>query len=734
MENRLLSRQVDLLYQQAKGAALASGLTAVLVAAAVFSIVPAWLLLSWLTLTVGAAIFLFLLHGWRRHAASGGNQSARCVDVFSMAAAGAGLCWGLCPVLFAPYVPFEFRLVLAVLALGISAAALPMFSVVPQVYRIFVACVVIPLLVWGLLAGTPASRELTVMAAVFLILMLVTANRLAHTVRAALRVQFDNEELIASLQEEVTIRQATEQAALQSTATARASQARFEQLASVASEGLVFHENGVIINANHAFARMVGVTVDALVGRSPLDFVIPAHRARLVEMLHSHREESYEITLADAAGREVPLIVQSRDFDYEGRRVRLAALRDVSDQRAAEDKVRHLVHHDGLTGLPNRSKLVESLRQSVSLARRQKFKLGLLMFDLDRFKGVNDSLGHAAGDALICAVAERLKQNLRTEDFIARPGSDEFLVVLPYVKDSQDLARAALKLQRCFELPFIIEQQELYLTPSIGIGTFPDDGDTPEQLILRAETAMYQAKKAGGNGFAFYAAEMSALARENLNLENQLRHAVDNGEFMLHYQPQHDLQTNAIVGVEALIRWNRPGHGMVAPLKFIPVAEMSGLIVPIGEWVMHEACRQAQDWQKRGADPIGVAVNVSARQFKDPDFITKIAGVPEAAGAVAGVPAACAAGSAGAAGASGAASFWNSLAACLAGSRLPYSDLFRSGICAPSPPASLFGLKPRSTKGIGVLLMVTATPTAIPRPMISPRISPRKVPPACLCL
>jgi EAL domain-containing protein (putative c-di-GMP-specific phosphodiesterase class I) len=204
--------------------------------------------------------------------------------------------------------------------------------------------------------------------------------------------------------------------------------------------------------------------------------------------------------------------------------------------------------------------------------------------------------------------------------------------VLPYVKDSQDLARAALKLQRCFELPFTIENQDLYVTPSIGIGTFPDDGDTPEKLILRAETAMYQAKKAGGNGFAFYAAEMSALARENLNLENQLRHAIENGEFELHYQPQHDLQSNAIVGVEALIRWNRPGQGMIAPLKFIPVAEMSGLIVPIGEWVMQEACRQAQDWQQRGADPISVAVNVSARQFKDPEFVTKIAQCLESTG------------------------------------------------------------------------------------------------------
>ncbi|TCS37445.1 PAS domain S-box-containing protein/diguanylate cyclase (GGDEF)-like protein [Paucimonas lemoignei] len=633
MENRLLSRQVDLLYQQSKGAALASAATALMVAAAVSSTVPLWLLLSWLGITVLAAGIFLGMHSKRKRVAGCESQYKRWADAFTAITALSGLCWGLCPILFSAYLPLEFRLALTVLALGISAAALPMFSVVPQVYRIFATCVAAPMLAWGILAGsTMISHELTVMAAVFLILMLVTSTRLARTLRAALRVQFDNEELVASLQEEVAIRQAAEQAALQSTTTARASQARFEHLAAVASEGLVFHENGVIINANQAFARMVGISVDALVGRSPLDFVIPAHRARLDKMLRSHRDETYDVTLADVRGREVPLVVQSRDFDYEGRRVRLAALRDITDQRAAEDKVRYLAQHDGLTGLPNRSQLLESLRQSMSLARRQKFKLGLMMFDLDRFKGINDSLGHAAGDELICAVAERLKQNLRAEDIIARPGSDEFLIMLPYVKDSQDLARTALKLQRCFEQAFTIEGEELYLTPSIGIGTYPDDGDTPEQLILRAETAMYQAKKAGGNGFAFYAAEMSALARENLNLENQLRHALDNGEFILHYQPQHDLQTNAIVGVEALIRWNRPGQGMIAPLKFIPVAEMSGLIVPIGDWVMQEACRQAQDWQSRGAEPIGVSVNVSARQFKDPTLVSKIAQCLESTG------------------------------------------------------------------------------------------------------
>ena len=630
-DNHLFSRQVDLLYQQARGAALASVVTALLVVALVQT-VPMILLLGWLVAVTVSAALLALIQRRRRRAADADNDAVRWANRFAASSVLVGLCWGVCPLLFSIYVRYEYQLLLSVLVLGVSAAALPMFSSVPRVYRVFAVSVVAPLLAWGMLAGSIASRELTVMAAVFLVLMLLTSTRLARTLRAGLRVQFNNDELVASLKDEVAIRQAAEEAALQSTATARASQMRFEQLAAVASEGLVFHEAGIIINANQAFARMLGNSADALVGRSTLEFALPAHRARMEEMLRSRRDEAYEITLVDGDGREVPLVVQSRDIDYEGRRVRLAALRDVSDQRAAEERVRYLAQHDGMTGLPNRSQLLESLRQSLSLARRQQFKLGLLMFDLDRFKSINDSLGHAAGDALICAVAERLKQNLRTEDLIARPGSDEFLIVLPYVHDSQDLARAALKLQCCFEAPFTIEHEELYLTPSIGIGTFPDDADTPEQLVLRAETAMYQAKKAGGNGFAFYTAEMSALAREHLNLENQLRHAIENREFHLHYQPQYDLQTNTIVGVEALIRWNRPGQGMIAPLKFIPVAEMSGLIVPIGDWVMQEACRQAQDWQSRGADPVGVAVNVSARQFKDPELVTKIAQCLESSG------------------------------------------------------------------------------------------------------
>ncbi len=633
-ENRLFSRQVALLFRQCKVVALATTVTALLVAVALAPHVPAALLLAWLAGILGAAGLVMLVHNRRARLdeAAAEADAAHWTRRLAICYALIGLGWGLSPALFAPYVHFEYRLLLAVLVLGVCAAALPMFAAVPKVFRVFAVALMMPVILRSMFGGAGVNHEMSMMAAIFLAVMVVAATRLGQTLRAALRMQFNNDELVASLKDEVATRKAAEQAALQSTAVARASQARFEQLAAVASEGLVFHDGGLILNTNQAFARMLGTTPDALVGRSPEEFVLPGQRARLRAMMQSRRDAEYEITLIDAQGREVPLIVHSRDFDYEGRRVRLAALRDVSDQRAAEDKVRYLAQHDGLTGLPNRSQLVESLRQSLSLARRQQFKLGLLMFDMDRFKGINDSLGHDAGDALICAVADRLKRNLRAEDFIARPGSDEFLVVLPYVNDSQDLARAALKLQRSFEQPFVIEGQDMFVTPSIGIGTFPDDGDTPEQLILRAETAMYQAKKGGGNGFAFYAAEMSALARENLNLETHLRQAIENREFQLHYQPQLDLQSGSIVGVEALIRWDRPGQGMIAPLKFIPVAEMSGLIVPIGEWVMQEACRQAQDWQARGAERIGVAVNVSARQFRDPALITKIAQCLESTG------------------------------------------------------------------------------------------------------
>ncbi|MBI1892119.1 MAG: EAL domain-containing protein [Burkholderiales bacterium] len=511
--DRLFSRQVELLYRQAKGAAGASLAAAAFLAITVSSKVPGAVLALWLVLSLVSSSARLVLWYWRRSSPVHQEQAVRWSRAFMASVAFSGLVWSGSLMLFAPYLSIEYQVILGLVICGVCAACLPVFAAVPQIYRMFAICAMGPVLAWTLVAGLELTWEFAAIGAVFLSLMLHTSARLSSMVVAALRTQFANDELVESLKKEIDMRQATEEAAQQSTAVAR-----------------------------------------------------------------------------------------------------------------------HLAHHDSLTGLPNRSHLIESLKQALSLARRQQFSLGLLMFDLDRFKAVNDTMGHAAGDALICQVAERLKQNLRTEDLMCRPGSDEFLIVLPYINDSQDLARAAHKLQRCLEAPFQLEDTELFVTLSIGIAAYPHDGDSPEQLILRAETAMYQAKKGGGNGFAFYAAEMSALAREHLHVENQLRYALERKEFELHYQPQKDLQNGKIIGVEALIRWNLPGQGMIAPLKFIPIAEVSGLIVPIGEWVLTEACRQAQEWQARGADPIRVAVNVSARQFKDANLIKKIAQSLETSG------------------------------------------------------------------------------------------------------
>jgi diguanylate cyclase (GGDEF)-like protein/PAS domain S-box-containing protein len=631
-DSRLFAGQVDLLFQQAKVAALASFGAALTVVWMLMWAVPAWQLGAWLVLTAGSSCYRVHIYNGRRRDPQADAQAGKWSRRYIYSAAFSGLCWGVAPAVFSPYIEIEYQVIVSILVIGICAACLPVFSAVPAVYRAFAICAVVPLILFAVHIVHIAGPELAALAVVFLCLMLVTASRLSHTIRASLRAQFSNEELVASLKEEVRIREAAEQAALQSTAVARENESRFEQLAAAANEGLVFHDAGAIVNANQAFARMVGMPAESLVGRSPLEFVAASQRKVLAALLAGERDGEAEITLRERNGRQLAVAVSVRNFDYNGRSLRLASVRDVSDKRAAEDRARYLAQHDGLTGLPNRSQLEENLKQALALAKRQQFRLGLLMLDLDRFKGINDTLGHGSGDELICAVAERLKHNLRTEDLIARPGSDEFLVMLPFVKDSQDLARAAAKLQRCFEDPFEIDGRALYVTLSIGIGTFPHDGETPDQLIVAAETAMYQAKKGGGNGFAFYAAEMSALAREHLTLETQLRQALDRGEFLLHYQPQIDLQTEKIVGVEALIRWNMPGQGMIAPLKFIPVAEMSGLIVPIGEWVMTEACRQAQAWQERGAQPVRVAINVSARQFKDPQLIHKIAQCLESTG------------------------------------------------------------------------------------------------------
>jgi diguanylate cyclase (GGDEF)-like protein/PAS domain S-box-containing protein len=305
--------------------------------------------------------------------------------------------------------------------------------------------------------------------------------------------------------------------------------------------------------------------------------------------------------------------------DGAGQFVRRAGIvQDVTERKEQEARIEHLAYHDALTGLPNRTMLTDRLAQALAQAQRRELESAVLFIDLDRFKLVNDSLGHAAGDALLQEVARRLRAALREDDTVARVGGDEFQVVLPQISGPTDAAHVAEKLMNVLAVPFMLEGQELHVTASLGLSLFPRDGTTGDLLLKYADMALYAAKGEGRNAYRFFSPEMNAHAHGRLRLENDLRRAIDRGELELHYQPQLDLATGRVNAIEALVRWRHPTKGLVSPNAFIPMAEETGLVLGLGEWVLNEACRQVAHWHARGLGPLRVAVNISARQLQRP--------------------------------------------------------------------------------------------------------------------
>ncbi|MFZ2524048.1 MAG: EAL domain-containing protein, partial [Candidatus Ferrigenium altingense] len=294
-----------------------------------------------------------------------------------------------------------------------------------------------------------------------------------------------------------------------------------------------------------------------------------------------------------------------------------SAFTDLTERKNAEQQIYRLAYHDVLTGLPNRSRLHTLLRQALLEAQRHKTHGAILFIDLNRFKQINDSLGHAHGDILLKEVAKRLTASLRSADIISRIGGDEFVAALVNITKHEDAAIVAQKILDSLSMPIMVEGHELQISASIGISVYPDDGNDAETLIKNADIAMYRAKQGEAHdGYLFFSPDMNQRALERLKLENSLRRALERDELVLHYQPQQSLQSGRIVGAEVLLRWNRPGTGMVSPAEFIPLAEETGLIVPIGQWILETVCARNKEWQRAGLPIVKLAVNISAKQFR----------------------------------------------------------------------------------------------------------------------
>jgi diguanylate cyclase (GGDEF)-like protein len=310
--------------------------------------------------------------------------------------------------------------------------------------------------------------------------------------------------------------------------------------------------------------------------------------------------------------------------DANGRALRIVGVvMDISERKLAEQRIVHMAHHDALTGLPNRALLRDRIQQAIAQSHRAGSQLAVLFIDLDRFKTINDSLGHQLGDRLLQAVASRILVCVREGDTVARVGGDEFVLVIPSVATAVDASTVAAKILEVLGHPFHLHGNDLHVGASIGIALYPADGADAETLMRNADTAMYHAKDSGRGNFQFFTAHMNVAAQQRLQLETALRRAIDHREFEVHYQPLFDLRDRSITGFEALLRWNPPGGEAVPPSQFIAAAEESGLIVPIGEYVLREALRQARTWQSPGR-ALFVAINVSAVQLSRPSFVERL--------------------------------------------------------------------------------------------------------------
>jgi diguanylate cyclase (GGDEF)-like protein len=298
---------------------------------------------------------------------------------------------------------------------------------------------------------------------------------------------------------------------------------------------------------------------------------------------------------------------------------------DRADEKTkADERIEYLASHDGLTNLPNRELFNELLRHAIETTGRYQRQFAVLFIDLDRFKIINDSLGHDAGDILLMEIAGRLRQTLRSSDVVARLGGDEFVLILEQAAERRDVEHIARNLLTVLSQPLQLSGHECHTTASIGIAMYPSDGDDVQTLTKNADMAMYLAKEDGKNGFRFFSKEIKTQSIEALTLETALRRALERNQFALHYQPKVDIVTGQITGVEALLRWTHPELGVLPPMQFIPLAEETGLIVPIGRWVLKEACAQNMAWQRRGLLPLSMAVNLSPRQFADAHLLQDI--------------------------------------------------------------------------------------------------------------
>ncbi|WP_449192897.1 EAL domain-containing protein [Thauera sp.] len=473
-------------------------------------------------------------------------------------------------------------------------------------------------------AAARTQAHLVLLLAVALglgVFLLLTAIRLRKTTLAVADTHVELNATVAALR------------------SAEAELTRYATVFTSSSEGMLITDAaGTIIAANPAFSRITGYALDEVIGHSPGLLNSGRQDAgfyrRMWSAINSRGQWQGEIWNRRRNGSIYPEWLSISAVHGEDGKVLnyIGIFSDITERKEAEARILHLAHHDPLTNLPNRALLQDRLQQVLLQARRHKRGVAVLLLDLDRFKTINDILGHESGDGLLLQITERCRSTIRDTDTLARLSGDEFVIVLQEVDGAHDAALIARKILDEVALPCQLGEHRITVTASIGIALYDQDGGTPSALLRNADAAMHRAKEAGRNGFEFFSAEMNTSSLGQLLLENQLRGAADRGELLLHYQPKECAISGRLLGLEALLRWQHPELGLVAPGRFIPLAEEIGLIGTIGEWVLGEACRQQRAWLDAGLDIVPVAVNLSAQQLAQQNIVSQISNAINDAG------------------------------------------------------------------------------------------------------
>ncbi|NOR87021.1 MAG: EAL domain-containing protein [Bacteroidales bacterium] len=647
----ILEKQVEAIYIEAPVANLTIFFISTLFVFILSGHVDINYLISWSVIINTSAIYRLFL--WYKHRSVSGRIDARYwLHHYTIASLFVGISWSLVYLFLFQTNELVIIIALFMLIFGILSAAVAILSIYLPLFIVYTYPQIIAMSFVVISFDNTPMYFLTISLYTYLIMLTLFSRNTGRQFLAQVTLAYENKELVSqrekviserteelgqtndSLKKEVAIREQAE----------NKQQIQYNLLRSVldATPDLIFYKDykdkdGKYIGSNEAFNQFVGRSPDNIIGKNDLqllgDDIGSFSRSKDREVFEARETRINEEWVSYPDGRKVLLsTLRTPFYDSDNNIIGvLGVSRDMTVQKNIEEKLRekerslrHLAHHDPLTELPNRLLMIDRLQQSIQRAARSNHFIAILFIDLDHFKEINDSLGHTAGDKLLRAVAERLKKTSRREDTVARLGGDEFTIIFELSDDLDAAGKLAGKIFNAFNTPFMINNQELNVTTSIGISLYPKDGSDTESLLKNADAAMYHAKSEGRNAFRFYSAEMTERARMKLLLEADLRRALIEHQFELFFQPQIEINTGQITAVEALIRWRHPEKGLLSPDSFIETAEETGLITEIDNWVFHYSCNLLSKWQTSSGPSLTIAINVSGRELSNSKYAENI--------------------------------------------------------------------------------------------------------------